>query len=494
MARSANETVLDPNDTKIEDAAEALQNSYDMVQYTSAAFPQSRPSHLRMMARLLGMNAPEVSKSRVLELGCAAGGNIIPSAVLFPEVKFVGIDLSSVQIGEGQKEVNALGLENIELKHMSISDINIDFGEFDYIICHGVFSWVPKSVQWDIIRVCKENLSKHGVAYVSYNTLPGWGIVSAIRDMMVYHTRDFSDPKEKISQAINMLQFALENQAEKDNHWKIAIELELKTLMNHGAHYIFHEHLEENNHPMYFYQFIEMANKLELKYLGDSSLPSMYVGNMTAKAADTLKNINTQVRQEQYMDFIRNRRFRQTLLCHGSNNLSFNLSPEKVFDFYLSLNPEFKPDFNPIFEDWAKEAPRLFNNGNLVVNDTITAMILVVLNDKNGHVISSNELITEATIRLGWNNELAVHAVLGVNAMELAMRGVIFLHDGPEKCVQTISEKPEVWSYARHRAAAGNYLVNVKLESCATDFVSAELAKLLDGSRTKPEAFDELKK
>ncbi|MDR2735313.1 MAG: class I SAM-dependent methyltransferase [Puniceicoccales bacterium] len=494
MVKKASATIADPRDTKAKDTSTSSQNSYDVIKYESRVFHESSPQHLRMMARLFGMNAPKASKARVLELGCGVGGNIMPLAVLFPEAKFVGVDLSEVQITEGKKDIDALGLKNIELTHMSISDIDIDFGEFDYIICHGVFSWVPKQVQWDIIRVCKENLSKHGVAYVSYNTLPGWGVVSTIRDMMVYHTKDFSDPKEKVSQAITMLKFALENQTGETNHWKVALEKELKILTNTTADYVFHEHLEENNNPMYFYQFIEMANKAGLKYLGDSSLASMYVGNMTAKAADTLKGLTNQVHQEQYMDFVRNRRFRSTLLCHDSNNLNFNLSAEKAFEFYLSLNSSVKPDFDPTLEDWTKEGPRSFNNGDMVANDRIIALAMIVLMEKNGHRISANELVTETTKRLGWNNELAVHAMLGNCVMELAMRGGIFLYDGPEHCVRTISEKPEVWRYAWHRAEAGNILVNVDLKSARVDFFYAEFAKLLDGNRTKNEAIDELKK
>jgi methyltransferase-like protein len=414
--------------------------------------------------------------------------------MLFPEIEFVGVDLSKIQIDDGKKEIADLGLKNIELKHMSLSDIDADFGEFDYIICHGVFSWVPKSVQQDIMRVCKRNMSKHGVAYISYNTLPGWSTVSAIRDMMVYHTRNFSTPNEKVSQAVGMLRFALENQNDESNHWKIALKSELDTLLSHNPSYIFHDHLEENNNPLYFYQFIEMAKQAGLQYLGESSLASMYVGNMSVNAAAILKNLTDQVGQEQYMDFVRNRRFRQTLLCHDSNRLNFNLSSEKVFEFYISLASHIKPDFNPALEDWTKEASRSFCSGAFTVIDRVVAIALTLLYEKNGMAISSDEVVTEVTKKLGWNNELTVHAIFGDNAMELAMRGIIILHDGPEKCVQTVSKKPEVWSYTRHRLNTHGYFVNVKLESCASNFVSAELVKLLDGNRTKEEAIEELKK
>ena len=81
----------------------------------------------------------------MLELGCASGGNLIPMALTFPDSRFVGIDLSREQIADGQKTVEALGLTNIELRHLSILDVDDSFGPFDYIVCHGVYSWVPET-------------------------------------------------------------------------------------------------------------------------------------------------------------------------------------------------------------------------------------------------------------------------------------------------------------------------------------------------------------
>jgi cyclopropane fatty-acyl-phospholipid synthase-like methyltransferase len=162
-------------------------NAYDAVAYISKPFPQTHPDNLATLATLFGLQPPPLDNCRVLELGCASGGNLIPMAVSLPGSTCVGIDLSANQIADGQKTLAALGLKNVQLKHLSILDIDESFGEFDYIICHGVYSWVPEDVQDKILSICAANLARDGVAYVSYNTFPGWHMRGMIRDMMCYH-------------------------------------------------------------------------------------------------------------------------------------------------------------------------------------------------------------------------------------------------------------------------------------------------------------------
>ena len=122
------------------------QNTYDLVPYESNPFPQTHPDRLAVIATLLGMRPANPAKCRVLEIGCASGGNLIPLALVYPESTFVGIDLSQVQVAEGQETVRALGLTNVDLKTMNILDFPADAGKFDFILCHGVYSWIPPPV------------------------------------------------------------------------------------------------------------------------------------------------------------------------------------------------------------------------------------------------------------------------------------------------------------------------------------------------------------
>ena len=176
-------------------------NSYDEIPYPAGAHPQTHPDHLAMIGTLFGMEPPSVKSCRVLELGCADGGNLIPMAENLPHAEFVGIDLSQRQVADGCALVEHLGLTNICVSNCSITDVDESFGQFDYILAHGVFSWVPHEVQECIFELCQQLLTPQGIAYISYNTYPGWRMRGMLRDMMLYHTRRFSDPHQQVQQA-----------------------------------------------------------------------------------------------------------------------------------------------------------------------------------------------------------------------------------------------------------------------------------------------------
>ena len=172
---------------------EPNQTPYDEFAYVSRAHPQTHPSRLAALAKLFGMQPAPLSGCRVLELGCASGGNLLPMAAQTPSASFLGIDLSGRQIADGQAVIAELGLSNIGLRHLGIAHVDESLGKFDYIIAHGVYSWVPQEMQEKILSICKENLAPNGVAYVSYNTYPGWRMRGMIRDMMLYHARPFGE-------------------------------------------------------------------------------------------------------------------------------------------------------------------------------------------------------------------------------------------------------------------------------------------------------------
>jgi cyclopropane fatty-acyl-phospholipid synthase-like methyltransferase len=148
------------------------RTTYDAIPYPSNPFRQTRPERLAAIAKLFGLDAPPAERCRVLEIGCSMGGNLVVMAQDNPESQYVGIDASSRQIAEGWKTVEALGLGNLQLKHMDVLDVTEDLGRFDYVICHGVFSWVPARVQSKILEICQRQLAQNGIGYISYNTYP----------------------------------------------------------------------------------------------------------------------------------------------------------------------------------------------------------------------------------------------------------------------------------------------------------------------------------
>jgi SAM-dependent methyltransferase len=169
---------------------------YDEVYYPGHVYGLTHPNHLATIAAVYGMQSAPVERCRVLELGCGVGGNLLPMAFQYPSSEFVGVDLSGVTIERGQRNIATLGLSNIKLLHCDIMNVDAGFGEFDYILAHGVYSWVPPAVREKMMMIFKQNLAPRGVCYVSYNAHPFSHLRDMVRDMMRYHTRRLTGMKE----------------------------------------------------------------------------------------------------------------------------------------------------------------------------------------------------------------------------------------------------------------------------------------------------------
>ncbi|MGE3636191.1 MAG: methyltransferase domain-containing protein, partial [Sandaracinaceae bacterium] len=167
---------------------------YDAVPYNACPVAIAHPDRLAAAALRNGWVCTPPARCRVLELGCADATNLIPLAITYPSSQFVGVERSASQIGVARAELEALGIRNVELLHMDIEDLDEDLGEFDYIVAHSVFSWVSEHARARILRIMHANLSARGVAFLSYNTLPGWSLHGAIRDLLRAHTQEIDDP------------------------------------------------------------------------------------------------------------------------------------------------------------------------------------------------------------------------------------------------------------------------------------------------------------
>lgn len=316
--------------TQTNELVQAIADAYDDTPYESNAFALTAPGHLRAVAALYGLSAPAVENARVLELGCAAGGNLLPFAVAHPKAHALGIDLSTQQVESGQAVIKAMGLRNIELRAMSITDITKDLGQFDYIIAHGVFSWVPPEVREAILRVCRENLAPEGIAYISYNTYPGWKASDVVRDAMILNSYGAQTPQERLTRAKDVLGM-LEHGLSHGNPLRTALQQAVQQLRKHSDYYLMHEHLEAVNSPCYFLEFAAAAQQAGLTYLADSEPQSTIATNYGSNVAvlhSALSADSPREMREQYLDFAVGRQFRKSLLVHTERADAILRTPE----------------------------------------------------------------------------------------------------------------------------------------------------------------------
>lgn len=473
-------------------ADSAPRSSYDAVPYESFPFPQTHPDRLATVARLLGLQAPPVPRCRVLELGCAGGGNLVPMAVALPDAQFVGVDLSAVQVAQGQRLIETLGLRNVSLHAASITDLGADLGEFDYILCHGVYSWVPDAVQQAILRVCKERLAAAGVAYVSYNTLPGWRMRGMVRDLMRYHAMPFDDPAQRVAQARAILDFLARSVRTENDAYGMLLQSELKGLQGAADYYILHEHLEDINEPIYFHEFAARAARQGLLYLGEADFSAMLTSNFAPEVNDTLRRIAPDlIRQEQYMDFLRNRTFRQTLLVHDGAPVQRSVVPARVRDLWIAspLRPvQEQPD---LAADVA-QSYRAPDGGTLTTPNAVTKAAMGLLAERWPAATAFGDLLRDALARLRPLDVRAAAPGLGADEtlasdlLQCQAAGLVELRTRLSDFVVAPGRRPVASALARWQARQGlPGVTSLRHETVAIDPTVARLLPLLDGSRDR---------
>ncbi|TWT39385.1 methyltransferase regulatory domain-containing protein [Blastopirellula retiformator] len=484
--------------TQMNDALEAARTSYDIVPYPSHPFRQTHPERLHALGRLFGMTPADIRKCRVLEIGCAGGGNIIPMAEVLPESEFVGFDLSQRQVEVAKASIEKIGLTNIEVKHLDIMDVDESLGKFDYIICHGVYSWVPAEVRSKILQICRDQLNPQGIALVSYNTLPGWHLRGAIRNMMSYHTRVLTDPKKKVQQARALLEFLAKSVGAETGAYGKMINSELELLKKQTDNYLYHDHLEAENTQFYFHEFIEEANKHDLQYLAEAHLATMWTGNFPKEVAETLERVAPDIIQrEQYADFVRNRTFRQTLLCAKGTKIDRALG-EKAMDGSWISSPMRPSEKSPD----AKLPPNSVSFRNTQTNqgintsDPLMAAAIEFIGSSFPLAVSFDDMVAhvEAKAReMGDVDPTALRRGMANNMIHMMVGGLIDVSYNSSLFTKEVTVKPKVPGVARIQAASTDRLTNARHETIRLDDLTRHIAILIDGEKTHHEIRDGLK-
>lgn len=346
MAKKARQTVAGSPASHMAEPSEIsdIKNSYDDLMYESKAFSQTAINALEARARLMGLQPAPAANAKVLELGCSMGGNIITQALYYPDAEFVGIDLSGRQVAQGNAIIERMGLENVRLEEKDILTIDESFGKFDYIIVHGIWSWVPDAVKDKIFSICRNNLTEHGIAYISYNVYPGWKRQEQLREIMYFAGRDvLEEPLEartrKGLDALKALAEILENDKGLGGGKLPAIQ----KILNHNTYYVAHEYMEIFNDPIYVNGFIEWANRHRLAYIGDTDLHASFVSWMAEHTRERILALagGDYIAKEFYSDILSDRQFRRSLLCREEVGDTVRRDESVTVEVIESLN--FRP-------------------------------------------------------------------------------------------------------------------------------------------------------
>ena len=357
---------------------EMQQTIYKELGYKSYPFPFTTPAYLEAYGTLVGLKPPTAKMARVLELGATYGGNIISQAAHNPEATFVGIELSQDQVEKGNKIIGDAKLDNVSLVQGDILNFDESMGTFDYIIAHGFYSWISDEMKDKLLDIISNHLADNGIAYVSYNTYPGWHTMEEVRQLMLFANRghDESTHKEKVlrGKTVGSLVGAqilnYDNLKERNSKFLSA----LRSVMQKDDYYVGHDHLEPHNDPCYLYQFNDHLKANNLAYVGDADLTLSMVRTYDESIADKLEQLapNSQADQEQYLDFMLDTTFRKSIICKASaaKDISYAVSNPAEVNTIPVRTTINNFTFQILFDE---EALEIFEN--TLVKDTFQALI-----------------------------------------------------------------------------------------------------------------------
>ncbi len=258
------------------------------------------------MGRLFGLQPAAAVRARVLELGCGDGANLLSLAQALPGASLLGIDASAAAIARGGELARAAGLGNVELRQLDIRALPEDVGSFDYIISHGVYSWITADARVALLAGVRRHLANAGIAYVSYNAYPGSYLRDMARDILAYHVRDIEDPHARLASAQELMQAIVAIDAPSPSPSAQVLREHMQRMLRYSDALLLHDDLAKIATPFYFYEFVEHAARHRLAFLSEADLFESQMRDVPDSVERLVMGLPDNVLiREQYLDFFR---------------------------------------------------------------------------------------------------------------------------------------------------------------------------------------------
>jgi len=468
---------------------------YDAIPYVGRPRPLAHPDDLATRAHLFGLTPPPVETARVLEIGCADGANLHSIAASLPKSVCVGIDRSASQIAEGEKIAKSAALKNVFLGELDFRELPEKPDDtYDYIIAHGIYSWIDADAQTSLIEKIRSHLSPHGVAFVSYNCYPGWHLRQMVREFLLYHTAGIDDPQERVNRCRDALPGLIQSVPPQLQGYAALLVEEQQLIERTSDDYIAHEHLEENNRPCYFHEFASRLEENGLQFLCEAELASMQanrypqvLGQLAGHGSGDAEGALDPIKAEQYLDFSRLRMFRQTLIVHADVEVKRQLEPARVRELSASAYGVYKEEQAGISDQ--AETFQGEKGVSITTAHPLSKAAMRVLAENWPNRLPFAEL--ESFSRSMFSSEASTTAQTeeiekGSSAIaEMLLAGataeIVNLHISPARYTTSVSEKPVASQLARAQADVDANVTTLRHRSLTLSSLGQHMIKLLDG-------------
>ena len=460
-------------------AVERTRKSYDETPYVSSPLVRFQPGRMAANARWFGLTAPDALRTRMLEIGCASGGHILPLALANPDAKYLGIDLSPRQIAAGEARRATLGVANLKLSAKSLADIEAADGDFDFIVCHGVHSWIPEPLRDDLMRVIGQRLAPDGIAMVSFNVLPGWRLFQIARDAMNFHAGVVQDIAERIRRAREL--FAkLAAQSPPGRSYGAFWRNEAARMAAGDDGYLAHEIFEDSNAPESFDSFCERLALHGLTYLCEASLGADGEDSLAPDAAETVRALaaGDDRARGRYLDIFSGRTFREALIVRAGRIGAVRPPPApEALDGLHFIAPL---DFSLKAADEGGVMAGSGEGGVTIKGEAVALAMQALVERLPGSVVLDDLAPSAGAERAAIRDTLA----------RLVKFGHLDVSTEPLPCAATLGDRPRAWGLCAADARVGAETVNLRHAAIQLSPIQRLLLPLLDGAHTRADLLE----
>jgi SAM-dependent methyltransferase len=436
------------------------RTAYDEVRYSNYPYAQTHPDRLATVAAMHGVPGPDPVSARVLELGCGAGRNLLVMTVATPGIQAVGVDLAGEVIEEGRRVVAELGIDNLELRQGDVAALtNGELGDFDYVIAHGVYTWIPEEARGALLACVHSHLAADGIGYISYNANPGGYMRRALREAGLWFAREERGLAATAERAQELYRFLFENRAGTSDWWGGLLESQLPAFAAGPVYRLVHDDLSEHWNPVWFADFAARAAAAGLAYVGEADLGNLLPGGVPDEVETDLLVLTGEDRiaYEQLSDMLRCMFFRQSVVCRDSRTPVAGPSPDMLRDLHFAARGDAASDPAP---------------GSLL------GSAIALLRSRAPDTIAFSELRAALS---------AEPDVLSAAMLEAFNTERVMLHRAPLLSARPADvERPVASRLARWQAARGAEITSLAYATVMVEEPAARLLiTLLDGTRDR---------
>ncbi len=427
-------------------------------------------------------------RCRVLELGCAEGANIVPMAYHLEGARFVGVDASAVQLDVARESAARLGLDNLELVHARIEDLDGSLGEFDYVIAHGVFSWVSDEVRAHMLTLVRGCLAPSGVAYVSFNTAPGWSIRGEMRRALLRGVEGITEPNDKITRVRELLSMFVRSPV-RETPYGVLLAEEAERALAHRDAYLVHEYLADENRAFYFGEVVELAGAHDLELFDELGTAAPDARVERGLVQGFTETFGDPVRAEELTELLLFRAFRMALLRRADAPTDSEVPLAERVRFAGALRPETpRISLDPEISETFHTA----HGARVASGSALLKAAMLELGKSWPRGLAMPELFERAGLLLTMRRVIDApealtdddRAVLARDLLELGTLGHVAMRLREPPLPGSSDEAPRVGALTRLEAERSEHATSPLHDVVGLDALTRRLVAYLDGTRS----------